>query len=112
MKIEPGELQFHETTEEEFRNKIVTGGWIECYNRCPIETCGKVGVHRHYICSACGQIDFANKHTCLECWRMSEIQRIRHKIIAFNRKHGAMLKRLGVSAVVIVLFTIANWRAT
>lgn len=107
MKTEPFELTFLVTTEKEFAQTIKDGGWVEYHTHCPL--CDVFGPHRHYICSACGQIDFINKGTCAGCWNAHNTFRIRRDIMDFRRKHGATLRRLGVFAV-IILFTIANWR--
>jgi len=107
MKAEPYELTFKVTTKEEFAQIVKDGGWVEYHMFCPL--CDAHYPHRHYICSACGQIDFANKKTCFECWNASEIHRIRGDVMAYVRKHGWTMRKLGVLAV-IILFTIANWR--
>lgn len=107
--IEPYEIKFAETTDEEYRDAVLHGGWVEYHLSCPL--CDLHEVHRHYICSLCGMIDFANKTTCFECRRISEAFRIRRDIMNFVREHGATMARLGVKFVIILaLITIATWR--
>ncbi len=107
--VEPFEIEFKESTDRALAEAILHGGWVEYHISCPL--CELHEVHRHYICSSCGNIDFVNTETCGECFVAMETYKIRREVMGFVREHGYTLMKLGVKlAIILALVTMATWR--